>query len=315
MKSLNSDSCANTLSELEKEDRRILTDAKYRKNWKAKQKRILAKATVEDVLYEKYYDLIERAKKLKIYLVYPVSVWGDALEIDNYAFKLAEHIWEKSESFSGNVTHQYKFNPYCSVRTVTSKGEQYSSRCTYRKTDATHYFKFTIDGIKNLMKLPKEVVNASWNDGLPLIAASNIKGRTAECVWVKGTKKLSDESGAIAWDYFKDDCVIFHGKTVQSAKIGLNKKIQILVEQEKNRQRRLDGLPPLWKERIKVSDIRPLTGWCLPGIRQWISKFMGGNKSVADWSEVAQAALKDTSYYGSELCKLLGANVNGPYTF
>lgn len=88
MKSLNSDSCANTLSELEKEDRRILTDAKYRKNWKAKQKRILAKATVEDVLYEKYYYLIERAKKLKIDLVYPVSVWGDALEIDNYAFKI-----------------------------------------------------------------------------------------------------------------------------------------------------------------------------------------------------------------------------------
>jgi len=42
---------------------------------------------------------------------------------------------------------------------------------------------------------------------------------------------------------------------------------------------------------------------------------MGGYKSVAEWQDVAKAALKDDSSYGQTLQRLLGIVPNGPYSF
>jgi hypothetical protein len=108
---------------------------------------------------------------------------------------------------------------------------------------------------------------------------------------------------------------MFHAKNVKAAKVGLDKKIKLLAEQEENIQRQKLGMPPLWKSVIRVSDIRPLTGWCLPGIRQWIQNYLGKNCAVAERKDVAQGALKDSSSYGQTLRRLLGIVENGPYAF
>jgi hypothetical protein len=302
-------------SEVERENLRILNDSIYRKNWIAKVRRLLKKSTIYDVLNKKHDALITRVVSLKLRADYPEALKNQVTNIRAFSQNLAREIFSKSESYSGTNNFRYQFSPYVKVETQTSKGERYSSKCTYRKTDAFIKFDFTVDGIINLMKLSEEVRNQSKMDGLTLIAVSNIKSRTAECVWIKGSKNISSEYGAIAWDFFKNNCVIFHGRTVKSAKIGLDKKITKLAEHEENLQRLKSGLPPLWKPVIKLSDIRPLTGWCIPGIRQWIQNFMGCHKAVAEWQDVAKAALKDSSSYGQTLQRLLGIVPNGPYSF
>jgi hypothetical protein len=312
-------SAYNTLrkkySDKERENIRILKDSKYRKNWIAKVRRMLNKSTIHDILHKKHDELIARAASLKLSVDYPETLKTQIKDIKNFAHDLAREIFNKSESYSGDNSFRYRFSNTVFVDTETSKGEVYSRKCSYRKTDALVKFDFTVEGIINLMKLSEEVRNQSRADGLTLISVSNIKSRTAECVWTKGSKNISSESGAIAWDFFKNHCVIFHGKTVKSAKIGLDKKIVKLAEHEENIQRQKSGLPPLWKPIIRISDIRPLTGWCIPGIRQWIQNFMGCYKSVADWQDVAKAALKDSSSYGQTLQRLLGIVPNGPYSF
>ncbi len=303
------------LSEEERENRRIKADQKYRKNWINKTRRILSKSTIYDVLEKKHDSLISRAKLLGFNPCYPVGIVEKVQNIKNFAEEISEKIFQSGESFSGNESYRYRFAPGVNIETETSSGERYSSKCTYRKTDALHKFSFTVAGIVELMKIPESVLNQSQKDGLILVSASNIKSRTAEVIWAKGKKKFSSESGAISWDFFKNEVVMFHAKNVKAAKVGLDKKIKLLAEQEENIQRQKLGMPPLWKPVIRISDIRPLTGWCLPGIRQWIQNYLGKNCAVAEWKDVARGALKDSSSYGQTLRRLLGIIENGPYAF
>jgi len=172
-------------SDVERENLRILNDSVYRKNWIAKVRRKLQKSTIYDVLNKDHDMLILRCFNLKLKADYPRNLIEQVKEIKEFAHNLARSIFAESDSFSGDNTFRYRFSPYTYVTTETSKGERYSSRCTYRKTDALIKFDFTVDGIIDLMKLPQEVRKQSVVDGLPLISVGNIKSRTAECVWTK----------------------------------------------------------------------------------------------------------------------------------
>ncbi len=293
--------------------RRLKVDQKFRKNWVAKTRRTLKNSSLEDCFFDKFSLLISFCRRLKIKVEYAKS--GQVERLKSFGERVAVSIFNNLEEFSGDSFKDISYSTSANAYTQTLSGDQYSRSCTYRKTDATHYFKLSPVGLKNLMDLDKDVMNESVSDGLPIISVEKIETRAAEVVWVKGSKKISSESGSIAWDYYDGRVVLYHSSSIPLARKGLAKKIEKLAEATAQKEMLKLGKPPLWKEKISLSEVRRLTGWCAPGCREWVQKYMGRNMVKADWADVARAAMKDKKGYGKTLMGLIGAVENGPYCF
>ena len=296
-----------------REMRRLAADAAYRKLWAARARRTLKKATAKDVILKAHDDLIARGTSLGIHLEYPAASSDHAAAIQKAATAAMRAAVAMGGEYSGTTGVMRDWSTTPSARTTTDSGDKYSSRCTYRKTDACHRVSLTIDGVMGLMQLPSEVIIASTMDGLPLISAKVLPGRTCECVWVESSgKQIKSVTGAMAWTKDVDGAVvIFHAATVAKAQTGLSRKMESLAAQ---RVAKTSGAP-LWSPMVDVKDVQRYTGWCAPGCRSWISGHIGRQARRAPWAEVAAAALRDGSYYGERLRSLLGVVKDGPYTF
>lgn len=302
-----------TLTPDVREMRRLTADAAYRKLWAARARRTLKKATAKDVILKAHDDLIARGTSLGIRLEYPAASSDHAAAIQKTATTAMRTASSVGGSYSGTTTMARDWSTTPSACTNTDPGDKYSSRCTYRKTNACHRVSLTIDGVMGLMQLPPDVVEASAVDGLPLISAKVLPGRTCECVWVESSgKQIKSVTGAMAWTKDVDGAVvIFHAATVAKAQTGLSRKMEALAAQ---RVAKTSGAP-LWSPMVDVKDVQRYTGWCAPGCRSWISGHIGRQARRAPWAEVAAAALRDGSYYGERLRSLLGVVKDGPYTF
>ena len=174
--------------------------------------------------------------------------------------------------------------PDVGASTLTTSGDQYSRRCTYRRTDATHRLKICLSDLVAARRTP---VPASI-DGEIVIRAQSIRENVYQITTI-GTKgkevelrhRFAADQGAGQW---------YLGKTERGAVTALNRSV---------RQR----------ESVRLGKVNAATcrgwGWCSAGIRQWCDRH-GITRNVA-------ARLRDgaTSKAIARLIGKHGGPVNG----
>lgn len=244
----------------------------------------------------------------------------------------------KMDSYSGYsdrkidwVFGEVSFNP-STAYTNTSKGAQYSSKCTYRKTDAVHVVKINaIDAISILENW--NIALASQRDSVTLLSlihfnkkeekelkkAVNLAGnKIYKAAWLKGKKYLSTESGfvAVRGDESKSDLILFHStKSPKHAIDGIKKKVLAKKAEERQRKMENSGRGAFFGQKnISLKEVRALTGWCGPGCKNWLDTYMpDGFKKVnyitAPYWVVAEAARNAAKFgdsYGKSLLNKMG---------
>jgi len=170
--------------------------------------------------------------------------------------------------YSGAVTYSIRWHDAprpATAATVTGRGDQYSSRCTYRKTDAAHIIRLDPSGVFALASSPLLAVSA--RDGLPLVSLKP----DGSAVWIvsKG-KQIEAQAGWIVGD--ASTC--YHStKSREHAAKGYQKKLNSLKrEQDAARQRGKEERRARLIARLcggvkaTLADAKAL-GFCDPGIR------------------------------------------------
>lgn len=165
--------------------------------------------------------------------------------------------------------------PY--AQTLSSVGEQYSRRCTYRKTDATHIVRLSHEWAAEWTQADAE---ASWRDGIALVG---LKANREAC-WleVKG-RQLTVTQG---W-FVVEGGMSYHSEvSLEHAQKGLAKKVAVLQRELKERenyrktQRRV-SLVARFCDGIKatIADAKEL-GFCDVGIQQFKNRFGIGDEAT-----------------------------------
>lgn len=158
--------------------------------------------------------------------------------------------------------------PY--AQTLSSSGEQYSRRCTYRKTDATHIVRLSHEWAAEWNPADAE---ASWRDGIALVG---LKANREAC-WleIKG-RQLTVTQG---W-FVVEGGMSYHSEvSLEHAQKGLAKKVAVLQRELKERenyrktQRRVSLVARLCNGlKATIADAKEL-GFCDVGIQQFQNRF------------------------------------------
>ena len=165
--------------------------------------------------------------------------------------------------------------PY--AQTLSSVGEQYSRRCTYRKTDATHIVRLSHEWAAEWNQADAE---ASWRDGIALVG---LKANREAC-WleIKG-RQLTVTQG---W-FVVEGGMSYHSKeSLDHAQKGLAKKVAVLQRELKERenyrktQRRVSLVARLCNGiKATIADAKEL-GFCDVGIQQFKNRFGIGDSAT-----------------------------------
>lgn len=155
---------------------------------------------------------------------------------------------------SGDVTRIFESVPTgnASAETVTSRGEQYSRRCTYHRWDATHTIRASLVDLLNVHRSPvPELVDGllvlqvadTDREGVYKIKAIEIVGKRLRCV----IKHVADQ-GDGQWHV---------AKTLSGAVIARNRAARVAES-----------------ERVGMIDAAVLRswGWCRAGIMLWCKR-------------------------------------------
>lgn len=169
--------------------------------------------------------------------------------------------------YSGDVSFTVKFGS-SGTGTTTSIGDQYSRRCTYRKTDAVHQVAMNPEGLPELFA-NERLRQMSNRDGLPLIFLKP----DGEAVWVRSAgKRIEPVRG---WIIGGERCCYHSTKSREDAVKGHARKLAALEAQEKaeRESRKIDRRARLVARlcqsiKATVEDARAM-GYCLPGIAQF----------------------------------------------
>ena len=188
------------------------------------------------------------------------------------------------ERYSGETDYAVKWAASPSASTYTAKGDRYSGRCTYQKTDASHVVNLSPEWAI-LLAEREDVAALSARDGLPLIGW-HADGRAC---WVRTKgKALTEEIGWIA--HFGTAC--YHStKSQKAADQGLAKKLASerafwasAAEARKNAaqwakdERRARLVARLCDVSATIADAREM-GYCLPGIEAFQSQHHIGDSA------------------------------------
>ena len=188
------------------------------------------------------------------------------------------------ERYSGATDYAVTWAASPSASTYTDKGAQYSGRCTYRKTDASHVVNLSPEWAI-LLTEREDVAALSARDGLPLIGW-HADGRVC---WVRTKNKaITEEIGWIS--HFGTVC--YHStKSQKAADQGLAKKLASerafwarAAEARKNAaqwakdERRARLVARLCDVSATVADAREM-GYCLPGIEAFQSQHHIGDSA------------------------------------
>ena len=184
---------------------------------------------------------------------------------------------KRGESYSGATDYTAKWAASPSASTYTAKGNRYSGRCTYRKTDASHVVNLSPEW-SVLLAEREDVASLSARDGLPLIGW-HADGRVC---WVKTKgKAIAEEIGWLS--YFGATC--YHStKSQADADKGLARKLASMrafwasaAEARKNAaqwakdERRARLIARLCDVSATIGDALAL-GFCRPGIEAFQSQ-------------------------------------------
>lgn len=168
--------------------------------------------------------------------------------------------------------------PY--AQTLSSSGEQYSRRCTFRKTDATHIVRLSPEWSAEWTQADAD---ASMRDGIALVG---LKANREAC-WLS----IKNRSLHVTQGWFVTDGVnSYHSEvSLEHAQKGLAKKKKALKERERQvleakdyqkTQRRVslvarlcDGL------KATIADAKEL-GFCSVGIQQFQNRFGIGDSAT-----------------------------------
>ena len=181
------------------------------------------------------------------------------------------------ERYSGETDYAVKWAVSPSASTYTSGGDQYSGRCTYRKTDASHVVKLSPEWAV-LLAEREDVASLSARDGLPLIGW-HADGRVC---WVKTKgKAITEEIGWIA--HFGTVC--YHStKSQKAADQGLKIKLAAMRDEWEAQavaranaaqwakdERRARLVARMCDVSATIADARAM-GYCMPGIEAFQSQ-------------------------------------------
>lgn len=182
-------------------------------------------------------------------------------------------------SYSGTTSYATRWGESASAETLTDKGSQYSRRCTYRKTDATHTV--TLDPAGVALLVENEALRiGSKREGLHLIALYP----DGSAVWVKPhAKGIVAERGWVA----AEGPVCYHStESLEHARKGLRKKLDAearearirKVSAKQNRRARLVARL-CGSLTATIEDARAL-GFCSPGIAAFQTRFGIGDSAT-----------------------------------
>lgn len=188
------------------------------------------------------------------------------------------------ERYSGETDYAVKWAASPAAVTYTDKGDRYSGRCTYQKTDASHVVRLSPEWAV-LLTEREDVAALSARDGLPLIGW-HADGRVC---WVKTKgKAITEEIGWIS--HFGTIC--YHStKSQNAADQGLAKWMASerafwvrAAEARKNAaqwakdERRARLVARLCNVSATIADARAM-GYCTPGIEAFQSQHHIGDSA------------------------------------
>lgn len=207
--------------------------------------------------------------------------------IADYVLRQIRH--ETALQRSGSVEFVVEWTtasrPY--AQTLSSVGEQYSRRCTYRKTDATHIVRLSHEWAAEWNQVDAD---ASMRDGITLVG---LKADRQAC-WIAIKNRSIDVMQG--WFVVEGGMSYHSTNSLEHAKKGLAKKIaahQRHVEsmraeyeaarksaEERNRsERRVRMLARRCGLRATIADARGL-GFCSAGIQQFQQRFGIGDSAT-----------------------------------
>lgn len=190
------------------------------------------------------------------------------------------------------------------AHTETSKGETYSRACTWRKTDAVHHVETSPQAV---LRLSRAVAS-----GLPLRMAGMVhldavpagEGRYVVAVAKRGRgKTVACERGLFAQRMAEGDW--FHASSERA-----------IVAEVRRRAKGVeagDCVRALFaKKSITVAACRRL-GWCEPGIRAWVARWMADADKMLEARKAPRAVVRAAAeraaasgdYYGAKLLALV----------
>lgn len=211
-----------------------------------------------------------------------------AVNAVDFASRLASDTMWFGGIYSGHTERSWKWGAAADASTSTTRGDRYSSRCSYNKTDATHTVTLSADGIIDLVDNP-DIVATSRGEGLPLIAWCE---RTGKATWVVvKNKRLVAVTGWLAVHRAGDSTVVIYHSTTSCdhAAWGLRRKIR---EHERMQERAAADAKARRRERLVVRLCRGAkatvadaiaAGYCRPGIEAWQERHgIGDEAPLAD---------------------------------
>jgi hypothetical protein len=209
------------------------------------------------------------------------------------SFRIAENAAKAAldlgDNYSGGTFQSIVWGEVASAATIRSRGDQYSSRCTWNKTNATHRVTLHADGIPAMVDNPA-ICAASHADGLPLIGLYRIPkfSDVWKATWVangRGGKSIESTNGWIAYDQSHN--ISYHSTvSAKDAALGLATKrdAQIRAVAERNAQLRAAAVARKEERRIRlvarlcqglkatVKDAQSI-GYCAPGIAAFKARY------------------------------------------
>jgi hypothetical protein len=189
--------------------------------------------------------------------------------------KISEEIGKaaarQGDRYSGDTSYRVKWGDSATAHTSTDRGDQYSRRCTYRKTDATHVVTLCPAGVVALVE-NESLRQASARDGLYLIDLRE----NGACVWVRAKgKAIFAESGWIAGN----GSLCYHStKSAEDARRGYERKRAAAEREAKlareagKVERRARLIARLCGSAIATLADAQRLGYCAPGIAAFQSR-------------------------------------------
>jgi len=216
---------------------------------------------------------------------------------------LAEATWKFAEAlnkttipytgYSGDEAQGLGWTELCAnVSTTISKGDAYSRRCKYKKTDAFHLTLFNLAGLIGVYE-NLDIAAASRQDGLPLISYNPSNGAA---VWVETARKR--HSSVQGWIFYDPETrLCFHSdRSAEHAQNGLKRKVKKHTALQKEEARAAAELAEASKAIVEAKEIFATVqearafGYCSPGIREFQAKHnLGDTVSLADLAATGDA--------------------------
>ena len=185
------------------------------------------------------------------------------------ALGIAGHAARFGGRFSGETRYVAAWGPATTARTTKTKGDQYSRRCTYKKTDATHSVTVTAEGIVDLIDAPN-ISAESDAEGLALIAYT---AATGKAIWVE--EKAKSIRAVSGWIGTHEGFIYHSEKSADDAARGAARKAAAHArsvkrsKEDATAERRARLVVRLCRGAVATVADALAAGYCPAGIRSW----------------------------------------------